>query len=63
MDLVSLLVLILVLGLIFGLVWMLIDLLPIPQPFNVAAKCVLILIAVLVLLDKTGVLSGAHFGT
>lgn len=59
MSLVGLLIFIIVAGLIFYLAWMLVNLLPLPAPFKTAALCVLILIAIIVLLDMTGVLSGA----
>lgn len=58
MSLVGLLVFIIVAGLIFYLSWLLINMLPLPPPFKTAALCVLILIAIIVLLDMTGVLGG-----
>jgi hypothetical protein len=56
MDLVSLLVLVLVLGLVFWLVIYIIDQLPIPAPFNVVAKCIVALIAILILLRRFALL-------
>ncbi|MDO9364660.1 MAG: hypothetical protein Q7T60_17160 [Sphingopyxis sp.] len=55
-SLVSLLVLILVGGLVVWLLFYLIDMLPMPAPFNQIAKAVVILIAILVLLERTGLL-------
>lgn len=56
MTLVGLLILLIVGGVVFYLCWLLINMLPIAQPFKTAALCVLILIAILVLLDHTGLL-------
>jgi hypothetical protein len=62
MSLVGLLVFIIVLGLVFWLVQMLLAQLPMPQPFKTAALCVLILIAIIVLLDWSGILGGVNLG-
>lgn len=62
MSLIGLLILIIVLGIVFYLLWLLINMLPLPQPFKTAALCVLILIAILVLLGETGILGGAGLG-
>jgi hypothetical protein len=56
MDLVSLLVLVLVLGLVFWLAIYIIDQLPIPAPFNVVAKCIVALIAILVILRRVALI-------
>lgn len=56
--LINLLVLILVGGLVVWLLFYLIDLLPMPAPFGQVAKAVVILIAILVLLQRTGLLAG-----
>lgn len=58
MSLVGLLIFIIVAGLIFYLAFMLVNMLPLPQPFKTAALCVLILIAILVLVEQTGFLAG-----
>lgn len=62
MSLVGLLVAIIILGLVFYLVWILINMLPLPPPFKQVALIVLILIAILVLLDETGLI-GSGLGT
>jgi hypothetical protein len=51
MDLISLLITILVLGLVFGLLYWLIGQFPLPAPFAMAAKAVLALIIVIMLLS------------
>jgi hypothetical protein len=56
MDLIGLLVTILILGLVFGLLIWLIGQFPLPPPFAMAAKAVLALIIVIVIL-------GALFGS
>ncbi len=56
MSLLGLLIFLIVAGLVFYLAWLLINMLPLPQPFKTAALCVLILIAIIVLVDQTGVL-------
>lgn len=61
-SLVSLLILILIGGLVVWLLFYLIDMLPMPSPFNQIAKAIVILIAILVLLERTGLLSGRALG-
>jgi hypothetical protein len=50
MDLIQLLIMILVLGLVFALLYWLIDQFPLPAPFAMAAKAILALIIVILLL-------------
>ena len=54
--LVALLVLVLIGGLVVWLCIWLIDMLPLPAPFNMVAKAIVILIAILVLLRRSGLL-------
>jgi hypothetical protein len=54
--LVSLLILILIGGLVVWLFFYLIDMLPLPSPFNMVAKAIVILIAILVLLRRSGLM-------
>lgn len=58
MSLIGLLVAVIVLGLVFYLAWLLINMLPLPQPFKTVALVILILIAIIVLLDYSGLLAG-----
>lgn len=54
MDLISLLVLILILGVVFWLATYIVDQLPMPAPFKVAARVLVALIVLLVFLRRTG---------
>ena len=56
--LINLLILILVGGLVMYLLFMLIDMLPLPSQANMVAKAVVVLIAIVILLQRTGVLAG-----
>ncbi len=50
MSLIGLLVYVLVIGLIFALLFWLVDQLPLPAPFNMVAKAILAVIAIVLLL-------------
>ena len=50
MDLISLLVTILIIGLVCWLILYVIDLLPLPAPFNQVARIIVIVIAVILLI-------------
>lgn len=50
MSLIGLLVYVLVVGLIFALLFWLVDQLPLPAPFNMVAKAILAVIAIVLLL-------------
>jgi hypothetical protein len=56
MDLVSLLVLVLVLGLVFWLAIYIVDQLPVPAGFKITARCLIALIAILVLLRRVALI-------
>jgi hypothetical protein len=50
-QLIMVVVYLLIVGLIFGLLWWLIDYCAIPEPFNKAARVVLAIIAVLIIIS------------
>lgn len=60
-PLITLFVYLIVFGLIFTLVQILINALPMIQPFKTAIYCLMVLILIVLLLDYTGLLGGAGF--